>query len=48
MNMTTLKQELRKKIAKMNPDDFNDFIDELYHMYFKVHKYRATIESDKE
>lgn len=38
MNMNTITQELNKKISKMSKDDFNNFIERLYKVWYKHHK----------
>lgn len=37
MNMNTIKQELHKKIARMDRDSFNKFISDLENCYIKTH-----------
>ena len=37
MNINTIKIEIRKKIANMNRDSFENFIFELLQMYLRTH-----------
>lgn len=37
MNFNTIKQELRKKIAGMSIDDFDEFIEQMFDFYNNTH-----------
>lgn len=38
MNFNEIKQGLKKKIAGMSIDDFDEFVEQMYDMYNATHK----------
>ena len=47
MNFNTIKQELNKKIKKMSEEDFQKFIKELKHIYYKDKVFMPREETDE-
>ncbi len=44
--MNTLKMEIKKKVAKMNRADFENFISEIRRLYFNAHSVEKGRENE--